>query len=287
MSLTEQQVLVELEKDLEGLVASTPSPELIEDPQILSSDITSGLDELDEMVPCTEENFDIDPERDTIADVIDIDKALENAKLMEVAKISLLAKFPGDILQMGVVSERQKMVAICKDPSLIGSIDKPSEELLIAAVTILPNVLPLINKKKIGNVFIDTIAVRLMPSMIRHVNEQTDYLCNLALTGDVNSFYFIKEPSLQVCKNAININPQMINGIPNPSLELCKYALEKDSNVFFLIKNPTEEITMAAIDINPNIACLIRNWTPKIAEKLKGKGMQYLRYVPDEDMIDI
>jgi len=98
-------------------------------------------------------------------------------------------------------------------------------------------------------------AVKGYWSALEHIENQTEEMCLIALSGGRNrcwqSLQFMHEQTDKVCREAIeqvDIYPELMSLIRNQTEELCKLAVENNLLTLRYIREPTEAIYLHAIE---------------------------------------
>lgn len=100
------------------------------------------------------------------------------------------------------------------------------------------------------------LIVKKRPSAIKHIMNQKDDICQLALdsaTSDwdkANVYSYFKNQTHELNKYIIQLKPSFIKEIKNQTDEDCWFALNLDTNAIHGIVNPTTEMAMYCIEKN-------------------------------------
>lgn len=102
------------------------------------------------------------------------------------------------------------------------------------------------------------MAVRLYPTIIKHIQKQTEDLCWLALEKDPSAFIWIKNPTPEMCEYVLSREGNHIASIREPTEDMCFRAIEAKPISIKFIKNPTYEMKRLAIKLNPLALAFIK-----------------------------
>jgi hypothetical protein len=100
----------------------------------------------------------------------------------------------------------------------------------------------------------------LLPSAIRHMDNQLPEICTVAIKRDPFSIQHVRDQTSELCKLAIEINPFSIRCIDNQTPELC----------------------MLAINSNPSSICCISDQTPELCRLAISKEPRSIQYIKDK-----
>lgn len=136
--------------------------------------------------------------------------------------------------------------------------------------------------------------IKEVPSIIRHIPNQPEELCMLALESHYKPqslFRYSILPEYQtdkICLYAVSKCGMVLNRVVRQTDEICLAAVKQSGLSLKYVKNKTDEICVEAIKQNPNAIKYIDNVTPNIyIGSVVGKIQELDKYISDNKQLKI
>ncbi|MFZ2537699.1 MAG: DUF4116 domain-containing protein [Oscillospiraceae bacterium] len=88
-------------------------------------------------------------------------------------------------------------------------------------------------------------------SQLRNLDNQTNYLCMIAIKNNPLALKYVKNQTPQICLAAVNQNGQALQYVHNQTEEICMAAVNRSGACLKYVRNQTPEICLAAIKAHP------------------------------------
>lgn len=124
------------------------------------------------------------------------------------------------------------------------------------------------------------------PIVFKDIKNPSYELCREAIKREPVLIKFIDNPSEEICEIAISKKPYTLAHIKNPSKRACLLAVRQNGFAIELINNPDEDICIEAISREANSIVFIKNQTIKLCKIAIKKDGSSLRYIKKDILSD-
>jgi hypothetical protein len=123
-------------------------------------------------------------------------------------------------------------------------------------------------------------AVKHNGAYLRHIENQTDEICEIAVGSDGRNIQYMKKQTENICMIAVKNNPYVLRLVENQTKKMCLISVRRDGFILKFVKNQTYNLCKMALKINGNMLEHVTHQTHKLcllAVKHTGLALQYVK----------
>ena len=126
-------------------------------------------------------------------------------------------------------------------------------------------------------------AVIQNPQILKHIDDQSEQLCEFAFDVDITSFRYIKKQTEKICLTIVNIDGRNLQYVLDQTEEICLAAVEQNGMALEYVEEQTEAICLAAVKQNGAALVFIKKQTQAIClVAIKNSDQRFIHFVVAE-----
>ena len=122
-------------------------------------------------------------------------------------------------------------------------------------------------------------AIRIKPTCFFFIKDPTDEMCLEALKADGTNLAHIKSPTYEMIQFAIENTPSALQYVKNQTEQLCLEAIRGDPDTLKYVKNQTDKLCKIAIRYKPSSIEFVREKTDELYILALRKGFRSRRHL--------
>jgi len=144
---------------------------------------------------------------------------------------------------------------INRNPAFIITIDNPSVELCI-------------------------LAVSKNPELLQYIQNQTFEVCQAAINRDYNAFRYVRDQTIEICLASVQRTGYVLQFVKDQTIEICLAVVQQNGHALQFVKDQTIEICLAAVQQNGKALQFVKDQNIEIclaAVQQNGYALQYVK----------